>query len=98
MEGNPEFTNRLTKLEDYISAMDPRPVEHIHIFKESVVTAIDGPTKLFLDKTSVKENVSEKKDWEKGCSENYTDILEMLLLCVHCFSLLSCFRQLQYLY
>jgi len=56
MEGNPEFTNRLTKLEAYITAMDPRPVQHIHIFKESVVTAIDGPTKLFLDKTSVKEN------------------------------------------
>jgi len=75
MEGNPEFTNRLTKLEDYISAIYPRPVQHIHIFKESVVTAIDGPTKLFLDKTSVKENfwgssiLSSQQDAVKSAKE-----------------------------
>lgn len=38
--------------------MRPRPVQHLNIHTESVVTAVDGPTKLYLDKTSVKENVS----------------------------------------
>ena len=58
MEGNPEFTKRLTKLEDYIMAMKPRPIKHLHIHTESVVTEADGPTKLYLDKTSVNDNVS----------------------------------------
>ena len=63
MEGNPTFTDRLTKLENFISDMNPRPVQHVHIFTESVVTATDGPTKLYLDKTSVEQNVSNN---EKG--------------------------------
>jgi hypothetical protein len=58
MEGNPTFTDRLQKLENFVMDMRPRPVQHLHIHTESVVTAVDGPTKLFLDKTSVKENVS----------------------------------------
>ncbi|KAL3919757.1 MAG: hypothetical protein SGARI_007125, partial [Bacillariaceae sp.] len=57
MEGNPAFTERLSKLENYIRTMEPRPVQHVHIFTESVVTATDGPTKLYLDKTSVEQNV-----------------------------------------
>lgn len=57
MEGNPAFTERLTKLENFITDMNPRPVQHVHIFTESVVTATDGPTKLYLDKTSVEQNV-----------------------------------------
>ncbi len=60
MEGNPVFTERLTKLENFVSDMNPRPVQHLHIFTESVITAINGPTKLFLDKLSVKENVSPR--------------------------------------
>ena len=58
MEGNPVFTDRLTKLQNFISDMNPRPVQHLHIFTESVVTAKNGPTKLYLDKTSVEQNVS----------------------------------------
>ncbi len=58
MEGNPEFTERLQKLENHVMQMQPRPVQHLHIHTESVVTAVDGPTKLFLDKTSVEQNVS----------------------------------------
>jgi hypothetical protein len=61
MEGNPTFTERLTKLENYISEMKPKPVEHVHIFTESVITANEGPTKLYLDKTSVDQNVSTSK-------------------------------------
>jgi hypothetical protein len=59
MEGNPAFTDRLRKLENFVRDMRPRPVQHVHIFTESVVTATDGPTKLYLDKTSVDQNVSE---------------------------------------
>lgn len=60
MEGNPVFTERLTKLENFVSDMNPRPVQHLHIFTESVVTATNGPTKLFLDKLSEKHNVSTR--------------------------------------
>lgn len=58
MEGNPEFTERLQKLENHVMQTHPRPVRHLHIHTESVVTAVDGPTKLFLDKISVEQNVS----------------------------------------
>jgi hypothetical protein len=58
MEGNPEFTDRLQRLENYIMGMNPRPLQYLHIHTESVVTAVDGPTKLYLDKTSVEHNVS----------------------------------------
>ena len=58
MEGNPAFTSRLQKLENFVMGMKPRPVRHLHIHTESVVTATDGPTKLYLDKTSVEQNVS----------------------------------------
>jgi hypothetical protein len=57
MEGNPTFTERLRKLENFIREVQPPPVQHVHIFTESVVTAQDGPTKLYLDKTSVEKNV-----------------------------------------
>eukprot|EP00533_Pseudo-nitzschia_delicatissima_P016635 CAMPEP_0197281868 /NCGR_PEP_ID=MMETSP1432-20130617/23381_1 /TAXON_ID=44447 /ORGANISM="Pseudo-nitzschia delicatissima, Strain UNC1205" /LENGTH=302 /DNA_ID=CAMNT_0042748739 /DNA_START=26 /DNA_END=934 /DNA_ORIENTATION=- len=56
MEGNPVFTERLTKLENFVSDMNPRPVQHLHIFTESVITATNGPTKLFLDKLSEEQN------------------------------------------
>jgi hypothetical protein len=65
MEGNPAFTERLTKLENFIMDMRPQAVQHVHIFTESVVTAVDGPTKLYLDKTSVEQNVSMGVSWWK---------------------------------
>lgn len=58
VEGNPAFTDRLKKLENFIMDMKPRPVRHLHIHTETVVTEEDKPTKLFLDKTSVENNVS----------------------------------------
>ncbi|KAG7365545.1 methyltransferase FkbM domain containing protein [Nitzschia inconspicua] len=75
MEGNPTFTERLRKLENYIREMQPRPVQHLHIFTESVVTAQDGPTKLYLDKTSVEQNfwgssiLSSQQDAVKSANE-----------------------------
>jgi len=62
MEGNPAFTERLHKLENFIRSIQPPPFQHVHIFTESVVTAQDGPTKLYLDKTSVKQNVRQIPD------------------------------------
>jgi len=75
MEGNPAFTERLTKLENFITDMNPRPVQHVHIFTESVVTATDGPAKLYLDKTSVEQNfwgssiLSSQQDAVKSANE-----------------------------
>mmetsp|Transcript_9290 Transcript_9290/g.18507 ORF Transcript_9290/g.18507 Transcript_9290/m.18507 type:complete len:407 (+) Transcript_9290:165-1385(+) len=75
MEGNPTFTERLTKLENFISDMNPRPVQHVHIFTESVVTAKDEPTKLYLDKTSIEQNfwgssiLSSQQDAVKSANE-----------------------------
>ncbi|VEU37062.1 unnamed protein product [Pseudo-nitzschia multistriata] len=75
MEGNPTFTERLTKLENFINDMNPRPIQHVHIFTESVVTATDGPTKLYLDKTSVEQNfwgssiLSSQQDAVKSANE-----------------------------
>jgi hypothetical protein len=66
MEGNPSFTERLQKLENLVMGMKPRPVRHLHIHTESVVSAVDGPTKLFLDKTSVEQNVSRMNHTEYG--------------------------------
>jgi len=75
MEGNPTFTNRLQKLENFVMDMRPRPVQHLHIHTESVVTAVDGPSKLYLDKTSVQENfwgssiLSSQQDAQKSAKE-----------------------------
>jgi hypothetical protein len=57
MEGNPTFTRRLRQLENFIREVQPTIFQHVHIFTESVVTAQDGPTKLYLDKISVEQNV-----------------------------------------
>jgi len=67
MEGNPTFTKGLQRLENFILGMRPRPIRHLHIHTETVVTATDGPTKLYLDKTSVKENVSRVIDYIFYC-------------------------------
>jgi hypothetical protein len=59
VEGNPTFTDRLIKLQNFImDSIQPRPISHIHIFTESVAVATDGPTQLYLDKTSTENNVS----------------------------------------
>eukprot|EP00980_Cylindrotheca_fusiformis_P006850 scaffold1432_cov57-Cylindrotheca_fusiformis.AAC.1 len=75
MEGNPTFTERLKNLERTIMDMKPRPVRHLHIHTESVVTEEDRPTKLYLDKTSVEQNfwgssiLSSQQDAVKTANE-----------------------------
>jgi hypothetical protein len=58
MEGNPHFTGHLQKLEAIVSAMNPRPLKHLHIHTETVVSPSDGPTTLYVDQTSEKDHVS----------------------------------------
>ena len=58
MEGNPYFTSKLQKMEQVIRAMRPRPLQHLHIHTETVVTSKDGPTSLFIDQYSEKNHVS----------------------------------------
>jgi hypothetical protein len=61
MEGNPYFTKHLRQLEDFIYAMKPRPLQHLHIHTESVVAPTDGPTTLYIDQFSAKDHVSRTK-------------------------------------
>ena len=59
VEGNPYFTPALNKLQDYVyTQFHPRPVRHLHIFTETVVTDKDGPTQLYVDQYSKKNHVS----------------------------------------
>jgi hypothetical protein len=57
MEGNPFFTEKLQKLQNYVDAIRPRPLRHLYIHTESVVAPKDGPTKLYIDQFSVKDHV-----------------------------------------
>jgi hypothetical protein len=56
IEGNPTFTSRLQGIEDFVMAMQPRPVEHLHFFTESVGAGQDGMTKLYMDTVNTKVN------------------------------------------
>jgi hypothetical protein len=60
MEGNPYFTKHLKLLEAVVYGMKPRPLQHLYIHTDSVVTSEDGPTTLYIDQFSVKDNVSKK--------------------------------------
>lgn len=71
VEGNPFFTQRLQAIEDYVLAIRPRPVQHVHFLTESVGAGQDGPTKLFLDTVNTKENF-----WGSSIMENHQDVLK----------------------
>jgi hypothetical protein len=58
VEGNPFFTEKLQRMERVILAMRPRPLKHLHIHTETVITSEDGPTLLFIDQYSKKNHVS----------------------------------------
>jgi hypothetical protein len=57
MEGNPLFTKRLQKLENFLWQTNPRFFKHLHIHTEHVITKKNGPTLLFLDQVSAEYNV-----------------------------------------
>ena len=59
VEGNPYFTTALKELQEFVyNKLHPRPVQHLHIFTETVITNIDGPTQLYIDQYSKKNHVS----------------------------------------
>ena len=69
IEGNPHFTDRLQKVEDFVMAIRPRPIEHMHFFTESVGAGEDGMTKLYLDTVNTKENF-----WGSSIFKDHQDV------------------------
>jgi len=69
VEGNPVFTERLQGIEDYVMAISPRPIQHMHFFTESVGAGEDGPTKLYLDTINTKENF-----WGSSIFKDHQDV------------------------
>lgn len=63
VEGNPQFTERLQRLERRIlqqghnsSSSSTRPVQHVHFLTETVGAGQDGPTVLYLDTVNTDQN------------------------------------------
>jgi Methyltransferase FkbM domain len=69
IEGNPHFTERLKAIEDYVMAIRPRPVQHMHFFTESVGAGEDGMTKLYLDTVNTKQNF-----WGSSIFKDHQDV------------------------
>lgn len=69
VEGNPVFTDRLQELEDFVMAIRPRPIQHMHFFTESVGAGEDGMTKLYLDTVNGKENF-----WGSSIMKGHQDV------------------------
>lgn len=81
VEGNPVFTQNLQELEDFIMALNPRPVEHIHFFTESVGAGYKGQATLYLDTASLQENfqgsslLKSHKDVQRSASSNKGELV-----------------------
>ena len=71
VEGNPVFTDRLRSLEDWAMAIEPRPLEHLHFFTESIGSGKDGPAKLYLDTVNKKENF-----WGSSVYKTHQDVVK----------------------
>jgi hypothetical protein len=69
IEGNPHFTNQLHSLENFVMAMRPRPIQHMHFFTESVGAGEDGMTKLYLDTVNSKHNF-----WGSSIFKDHQDV------------------------
>lgn len=69
IEGNPVFTERLQGIEDFVLAMRPRPLRHIHFFTESVGAGEDGPTTLYLDTVNTAQNF-----WGSSIMKGHQDV------------------------
>jgi hypothetical protein len=69
IEGNPHFTKQLQEMEDFVMAMVPRPVQHMHFFTESVGAGEDGMTKLYLDTVNTKQNY-----WGSSIFKDHQDV------------------------
>jgi Methyltransferase FkbM domain len=69
IEGNPHFTERLQGIENFVMSLDPRPVQHMHFFTESVGVGKDGMTKLYLDTVNEKQNF-----WGSSIFKDHQDV------------------------
>lgn len=69
VEGNPVFTERLRAIEDFVMAIRPRPIQHLHFLTESVGAGKDGPTKLYLDTVNTEQNF-----WGSSIFEQHQDV------------------------
>lgn len=69
IEGNPHFTDRLQKIEDFVMAIRPRPIQHMHFFTESVGAGEDGMTKLYLDTVNTEQNF-----WGSSIFKDHQDV------------------------
>jgi Methyltransferase FkbM domain len=69
IEGNPHFTKKLQEIEDFVMAMVPRPVQHMHFFTESVGAGEDGMTKLYLDTVNTEQNY-----WGSSIFKDHQDV------------------------
>ena len=69
VEGNPVFTERLRGIEDFVMAIRPRPIQHLHFLTESVGAGKDGPTKLYLDTVNTDQNF-----WGSSIFEKHQDV------------------------
>ena len=56
MEGNPYFTSHLWNLERTINSIRPKPLQHLKIYTETVVSPTDGETTLYVDQVSDKNH------------------------------------------
>eukprot|EP00591_Stephanopyxis_turris_P004927 CAMPEP_0195511798 /NCGR_PEP_ID=MMETSP0794_2-20130614/3986_1 /TAXON_ID=515487 /ORGANISM="Stephanopyxis turris, Strain CCMP 815" /LENGTH=482 /DNA_ID=CAMNT_0040639455 /DNA_START=56 /DNA_END=1504 /DNA_ORIENTATION=- len=71
MEGNPRFTKDLALMEYFVMGLEPRPVRHLHIYTETVVTPEDGPTKVWLDTVN-----KERSFWGRRIVETEEDAIK----------------------
>ncbi|EEC47506.1 predicted protein [Phaeodactylum tricornutum CCAP 1055/1] len=69
VEGNPVFTKQLQAHEDYIMNLNPRPIQHMHFFTESVGAGTDGMTKLYLDTINTEQNF-----WGSSILQGHQDV------------------------
>ncbi len=69
IEGNPAFTERLKGIEDFINAIEPKPLVHASFLTESVGAGEYGMTKLYLDTVNTKENF-----WGSSIMANHQDV------------------------
>lgn len=75
MEGNPYFTNKLKQMEYIVNGMNPRPLKHLYIHTETIVSSKDGPASLYIDQYSDKNHVSTSDGGLQSA------IFDMLLKC-----------------
>jgi hypothetical protein len=69
IEGNPVFTERLQGIENYINAIEPKPLIHASFLTESVGAGEFGMTKLYLDTVNTKENF-----WGSSIMKGHQDV------------------------